>query len=477
MTNFKYSKKVLMSSVVAILVCCMILIASTFAWFNDSVTSSGNKIMSGTLKIDLELLDQNGRWSSIKDIKAPIFDYDKWEPGYTDVKVLKVENEGTLALKWKAKFVSQEELGILADVIDVYVLPSENELTYPDTRDLESLGYVNVGTVRDFVNTIEETTTGTLTAAGTDGSVAYLGIALKMRENVGNEYQGQDLGAFDIMILATQLSSEDDAFDNGFDANAKYPAVEVVTARGSVSGINWTLTNMGTLTVSPSTTSSPDANSGKIFEPGVWREAVVYDKNGTALKEAYNAPNATPDEGGYFCDRNAVTSLVIKEGVTSIGTFAAQFPNLTGEVIIPASVTYIGQEAFMKCHITKLTFAEGGTEPLCIAPGAFKNLDIEEVVFPSDRPEIHIHCWAFNNCKSLKRVTLSANITTFSKWTHVDYCGMNYVNGSDSQIFNGCTALESITFANQTVHDKFFAAPNNTKNINAIGNVKIIINT
>lgn len=172
---------------------------------------------------------------------------------------------------------------------------------------------------------------------------------------------------------------------------------------------------------------------------------------------------------------NAVTSLVIEEGVTYIGSFAAKFPNLTGEVVIPASVTYIGQEAFQNAPITKLTFAAGGTEELCIAPGAFKKLAIEEVVLPADRPAIHVHCWAFNDCTSLKKVTLPANITTFTGWTHVDYCGMDYQNGWDSQIFARCYALESITFGSQAVHDLFFNAAGNTSNINAIGDVEIII--
>lgn len=133
------------------------LIGSTFAWFTDSVTSAGNKIQAGTLKLDLELLDKETKvWNSIKESKAPIFSYDKWEPGYTDVKILKVENEGNLALKWVAKFVSSEELSILANVIDVYVKPSAAELAYPADRDLT--GYTKVGTVAEFVDTIEETT-------------------------------------------------------------------------------------------------------------------------------------------------------------------------------------------------------------------------------------------------------------------------------------------------------------------------------
>ena len=225
MTKTKSTKHALIMSVMALFLCFTMLIGTTFAWFTDSVTSSGNKIMSGSLKVDLELLDKDGSWSSIKEDKTALFNNENWEPGYTEVKMLKVENEGTLALKWKAKFVAEDELGILADVIDVYVRPYDvlteeqaNNVTYPATRDIEAEGYTKVGTVRDFVNTIETTTTGKLKA----GEAAYLGIALKMQESAGNEYQDKDLGAFDIMILAAQLNSEEDSFGKDYDANAEY---------------------------------------------------------------------------------------------------------------------------------------------------------------------------------------------------------------------------------------------------------------
>ncbi len=228
MTKTRSTKRALLMSGLALLMCVSMLIGSTFAWFTDSVTSAGNKIQSGTLKLDLELLDKETGWASIKESKAPIFDYDLWEPGYTDVKILKVENEGNLALKWMAKFVSGEELSILADVIDVYVLPygvldseAAAAVAYPADRNLD--GYTKVGTVRDFVNTIETTTTGNLEA----GEAAYLGIALKMQESAGNDYQGLTLGAFDIMILATQDTVESDSFDNQYDANAEYDKVQL----------------------------------------------------------------------------------------------------------------------------------------------------------------------------------------------------------------------------------------------------------
>ena len=221
MTKRKSTKRTLLLSALSLLMCVSMLIGSTFAWFTDSVTFAGNKIQAGNLVLDLELLNkETNTWNSIKESKSPIFNYDKWEPGYTDVKILKIENEGNLSLKWYAKFVSDTVLSTLADVIDVFVCPSESELRYPADRNLT--GYVKVGTVTDFVNTIKTTTNGTLLG----GQSAYLGIALKMQESAGNEYQGLTLGEFDIQILATQQSFESDSFSTDYDANAVFPSFD-----------------------------------------------------------------------------------------------------------------------------------------------------------------------------------------------------------------------------------------------------------
>lgn len=225
MTKMKTTKKSVFASAISLLLCFVMLLGTTYAWFTDTVTSAGNKIQSGTLVMDLELYDvENDKWNSIKESKTPIFNYEKWEPGRTEVQLLKVENEGNLALKWMAKFVSASELSVLADVIDVYVLPygvqaDASNVTYPENRSLE--GYTKVGTVAEFVNTIETTTVGELKA----GESAYLGIGLKMQESAGNEYQNLDLGgAFDIQVLATQLTYETDNFDNQYDKDSEYPA-------------------------------------------------------------------------------------------------------------------------------------------------------------------------------------------------------------------------------------------------------------
>ena len=89
----RQTKRALLISIVVMLVCLCMFTSTTWAWFTDEVTSAENKIQAGNLKVDLELLDkETGIWNSLKESKAPIFNYDRWEPGYVDAKILKIEN-------------------------------------------------------------------------------------------------------------------------------------------------------------------------------------------------------------------------------------------------------------------------------------------------------------------------------------------------------------------------------------------------
>lgn len=232
--NKKYTKRALFGSVIALVLCCAMLVGTTFAWFTDTASSAGNKIEAGTLKVDLEVLNkETGKWESVANMTDPIFDYDNWEPGYTEVKLLQVVNEGSLALKWKAKLVANVQLSSLANVIDVYV--NDGAKTYPADRAEFEASYTRVGTLAEFVNTIEDTTTGNIPAG--EGNRETLGIAFKMQESAGNIYQGMDLGgAFDITIVATQDTVEEDSFDNQYDADAEFPVADVITATDLLNG-------------------------------------------------------------------------------------------------------------------------------------------------------------------------------------------------------------------------------------------------
>ncbi len=220
MSNTKTTKRALFSSIMAMLLCVAMLIGTTFAWFTDSVTSAGNKIQAGTLNIDL-LVKSDGEYASVKDSSAAIFDYDKWEPGYTEVKNVMVKTDGNLALKYTLKIVPQtatEEAFKLAEVIDVYYANSEVTV---ENRDLS--GLTRIGTLKDVF------TAGTVindTLIPDSNTEDFATIVLKMQESAGNDYQGLSVGnGFDLHVLATQYTYEEDSFDDQYDADAEYPVV------------------------------------------------------------------------------------------------------------------------------------------------------------------------------------------------------------------------------------------------------------
>ena len=64
MNNKKTTKRALLSSVMAIVLCLAMLIGTTFAWFTDSASTAVNKIQAGNLKVDLEMSTDGTNWES-----------------------------------------------------------------------------------------------------------------------------------------------------------------------------------------------------------------------------------------------------------------------------------------------------------------------------------------------------------------------------------------------------------------------------
>ena len=130
----KSTKRSLLLSVLALLVCASMLVGTTFAWFTDSVTSAGNIIKSGTLDVTMDWFDGTKAVPAVnstdwKDASTgAIFDYTLWEPGYTEVRHIKIENKGSLALKYQLSIVPNGEVEELADVIDVYYLDPASQV-------------------------------------------------------------------------------------------------------------------------------------------------------------------------------------------------------------------------------------------------------------------------------------------------------------------------------------------------------------
>ena len=238
MASKKVTRRALIGSMLSLLLCCSMLIGTTFAWFTDTVTSTGNIIKSGTLDVEMSWSDT--RDGTYKDASAgAIFDYQYWEPGYTEVRYVNVKNVGDLAFKFQLNIIPDVKPVAgevnLADVIDVHVADVTNASGFDD-RAAAMAGTQKVGVLSALMSDPNGAARGTmLPAAGKasdkvvapadaiTGEITYC-IVLHMQESAGNEYQNLSVGeGFAVQLLATQMTYEKDSFGNDYDTNAVWP--------------------------------------------------------------------------------------------------------------------------------------------------------------------------------------------------------------------------------------------------------------
>ena len=230
----KKTLRALLSSVLALVLCCSMLIGTTFAWFTDEVNSTGNIIKSGTLDVEMywanTLADIQSETARKNAKDGAIFNYQYWEPGYVDVKYIQLVNAGDLAFQYQMLIQPENTVSDgmkLAEVIDVYVAPGTTQITRDDVD-----GMTKLGTLKDLMLQPEGVDTGvllpkegntqhiykaTITDEYYEESVTVC-LALKMQEEAGNEYQNLSIGdGFAVKLLATQYTYENDSFDHMYD--------------------------------------------------------------------------------------------------------------------------------------------------------------------------------------------------------------------------------------------------------------------
>ena len=346
------SKKSLLASGVALLASVALLAGTTFAWFTDSVVNTGNKIQAGSL--DVQLLEfKDGKYTEVG--KEPIFDYDKWEPGYTDVHAFQIRNNGTLALKYQVDLVVNGEASALADVIDVYYRADARAISaLPTSLD----GMTRVGTLSEVLAKTDGAARGHLSRGKSD----FATIALHMQEGAGNAYQKLSLGTtFDIVVSATQYTEEKDGFNNpNYDAGAEI--VNAVNVK---------------LDYNPNFAA---ANPDKVAQA----EALLREDGYASVVAAQQAFQALFANGApLYTVWNATESVVDKVTYTIHGTVAAGDVgtgcNLAAGPRNAVSVDLIGADDQAKITGKALFTANvaGGYESLFVEEGTFNVRNIE----------------------------------------------------------------------------------------------------
>ncbi len=230
MKKVKGVKSALLTSVVSLFLCVTMLVGTTFAWFTDEATSKGNVIQTGELNVEMYWAEGDEDPATLTDwnpASKSIFNNDKWEPGYSEAKHIKIANEGTLALKYQMRIIADGVVSELANVIDVYYFEDAKQLSRADFVEDNKLGTLYEVLNVEHPKNLSKTVAGSLER---DES-KIVTLALKMQDGAGNEYQNKAIGtSFTIQIIATQYTVEEDSFDNSYDGGADFAPQKIPAA-------------------------------------------------------------------------------------------------------------------------------------------------------------------------------------------------------------------------------------------------------
>ena len=233
MNNKRATKRALLTSVMALVMCVVMLVGTTFAWFTDTASTGVNKIQAGNLDVELEYKNSDTAVFTKADKDTKVFkDGALWEPGHVEYVVLKVSNAGSLALKYKLGINIASETG------STNVLGNEFKLS----------DYIKFGVADEDLS---GKTRDEMVAAVTDSKLINEGyskennlnktndadivtLVVWMPKSVGNEANymtGKEAPTIDlgISVAATQYTYENDSYDNKYDKNAEYPIVAMDT--------------------------------------------------------------------------------------------------------------------------------------------------------------------------------------------------------------------------------------------------------
>ena len=380
--NQKATKRALLTSVMALVMCVVMLVGTTFAWFTDTASTGVNKIVSGNLKVDIIGADNENHVEKLNFKNAAGAEGEAllWEPGCRYLTVgFRIANKGNLALKWKAEInkdnivdgkaaPTAKDGKSLLDVIDFYVVTSTDENA--DAVAIENF-------------------TGNL-AKGAKSGVYYIkGV---MQTTAGNDYQDLTLDGITITVYATQDTVENDSFGNEYDKDATYPvasAAEMKTAlaTGGIVSVNKDIKtdNIGDtaadrVIISEPTTLNLDA---KIISPDNMGNnntnfcALIVDAD-TTINAGENGGIDTGTNGGYGINVRNGATLTINGGSYYGGGTAVQVQEgtltITGGhfAVEPFSDARYGYEFMLNCIDAAY---KNGTAKIIVKGGTFVNFN------------------------------------------------------------------------------------------------------
>ena len=341
--NQKATKRALLTSVMALVMCVVMLVGTTFAWFTDTASTGVNKIQAGNLDIELQYAtawdgttgaptawaDAEGQTLTFKTKDNRATDKILWEPGCRyELPELRIVNKGNLALKYKITVN-----GVTGDAKLLEAIDFTAKMGADDGIALDNLK-----------GAILPSGAATASAGEVVGETAPITIKGVMKTTAGNEYQGLSIDGIGITVVATQYTYEYDSKDNLYDKDAdatiqvnKDNIQDYLDGKhGSIDGMTLVLAEGNYDKIEFGRATAYEGSNTKYYLGGI-------ESNPDAIKQAIAAhPHGGAGTPTYIRSMNNVT-LKAADGATvtvaGIDTFGGQAGAGRYDYVVERAVT------------------------------------------------------------------------------------------------------------------------------------------
>ena len=379
------TKRSLLASVLALVMCVSMLVGTTFAWFTDTASTGVNKIQAGTL--DVQLLDEQGNtlegqtlsWKKAADgaNQAAL-----WEPGCTyELQPIVIKNAGNLALKYKIVIS-----GIQGDA----ALNNAIEWTITNTSTVTAL---------DADHALAAGASDTLTIKG------------HMRKDAGNEYQGLSIDGIGITVVATQYTYESDSNNNQYDVNAEYPVISNADFADAI--------------------ENADAGSVVDLASGTFQLPSNSIPAGVTITGAGKENSVLQVNNGSITSNDVTIKNIAIKGSGASGTSGSL--NISGNNTTIENVNYKGQAGKIAIAVSTGDSNSGTVIKDTKITNAFRGIQFWRLSGNSviDNCVLDISGYTFNIDAVAPNSTLSVKDSTLNGWT-------SYTSGIELVTFDNC---------------------------------------
>ena len=326
MTSSKSTKRALLTSVLALLMCVTMLVGATFAWFTDTASTEVNKIQAGNLDLEVQYrTTANADWKTL-DNATDLFGAEGtlFEPGHTRVVELKIKNAGNLALKYKIGMnVVSETAGTnkdnkpykLSEYLKVATSPIQQydpnagpgTVSYAMEMQILASESFLAWEHRDFASFELDKNESNRVLDLQPGDARILGIKVYMPESVGNEANAisPDKAAsinFGLHVVATQYTHERDSFGTQYDKDATYPVTDAASIANAVAD----LATAGKKNVVVTVANNMDNTSGIKTAKG---NTLTMDLNGKSVGVSYGQGSTNTTTNGMQLLQGSTVTL------------------------------------------------------------------------------------------------------------------------------------------------------------------------